>query len=331
MNETTFIPAQSVFQASRLMKDHSASEAVFMAGGTDILVLQRHRLIAPQVIIYLKRISGLTEIRPGEGGGLIIGALATLDEVARHPSIRQSYPMLAEAAFAVASPQIRHKATLGGNICLNSRCWFYDHSPFWRAEYPECRKASADDCDAIGEDKCYIVPKNRKNCFGIQSGDCVGPLAALGAKVRLVSNDGERVLNVEDFFLGDDLKYLDLKSDEILTEVLLPPPTQKGVFLKFRPQNNLDFASFTLSVLPSHNGGGSRIVAACVASRPLRARKAEAMLDRGVQDPEVVAQQASKELKIISPVRGSVAFKKQVIQAKLAEILVDFKRNQSQN
>ena len=331
MIEPTFIPAQNVFQASRLMKEHSASEAAFMAGGTDLLVLKRYRLVAPRAIIYLKRISGLTEIRPGEDGGLIVGALATLDEVARHPSIRQSYPMLAQAAFAVASPQIRHKATLGGNICLNSRCWFYDHSPFWRAEYPECRKVLSAEEEAQGNDRCYLVPKNRRNCFALQSGDTLGPLVALGAKVRLVSDGGERTLNVEEFFLGDAVNFLAKNPDEILTEVLLPPPREPGAFVKYRPQNNLDFATFTISALPPRNGGGSRIVVGCVASRPLRARKAEALLDQGAQDTEVVARQAAKELKIISPVRGSVAFKKQAIQAKLAEILVDFKRNQSQN
>lgn len=313
MNEAKFIRVRSARETSGLIKEQPSSETVLMAGGTDLLVLKRYKLIAPQSIIYLKEAPGLGEIRQDETGSFIIGAMATLDEVARHPGINKNYPMLAQAAFSVASPQVRNKATLGGNICLNSRCWYYNRSPFWRAEYPECRKAS-------GGSKCYVVPSSRKGCFALQSGDTVGPLMALGAKLRLVSGGKERTMNIEDFFLGDGIRYLALKPGEVLTEVVLPPPGGRGIFLKFRPQNNLDYASFTLSmVLPGKNGGG-RIVVACVASKPLRARKAEIMLDRGASVAEVV-QQAMKELPLVSFVRGSVEFKKQVLAAYMTDTL----------
>ena len=314
MSEAKFIRVQSAREASRLLKERTPSEAVLMAGGTDLLVLKRCKLIAPHSIIYLKDVPSLREVRRDEMGGFIIGAMATLDELARHPAIHKNYPMLTKAAFAVGSPQIRNKATLGGNICLNSRCWYYNRSPFWRAEYPACRKAS-------GGDKCYVMPESRQGCFALQSGETVGPLVALDAKLRLVSDERERVIGVEDFFLGDGVRYLALEPGEVLTEVLLPPSTGAGVFVKFRPQNNLDFATFTLSVLPSPNGAGSRIVLGSVASRPLRARKAEAMLDRGEEDPLAIGQQAAQEVPLVSFVRGSVGFKKRVMEARLAEII----------
>src|SRR3972149_4936057 len=152
MDRPDFVALHNIQEASRLMK--KSPEGFLMAGGTDLLVLRRNHLVKPRSILYLKTIPGLAEIHPEEGGGLRLGALATLDAVARDPSLKQHYPILAQAASSVASPQIRHKATLGGNICLNSRCWFYNRSPFWRAEYPECRKAS-------GGDKCYVVPGSR--------------------------------------------------------------------------------------------------------------------------------------------------------------------------
>lgn len=314
MNEAKFIRVRSAREASRWIKERPSSEAVLMAGGTDLLVRKRHKLIAPQSIIYLKEAPGLGEIRQDENGGFIIGAMATLDGVTRHPGINKNYPLLAQAAFSVASPQTRNKATLGGNICLNSRCWFYNRSPFSRAEYPECRKAS-------GGDKCYVMPKSRKGCFALQSGDTVGPLVALDAKLRLVSDERERVIGVEDFFLGDGIRYLALEPGEVLTEVILPPPAGAGAFVKFRPQNNLDFATFTLSVLLPENGTGSRVVVGSVASRPLRAHKAEAMLDRGEKDPFAIGQQAAEEVPLVSFVRGSVGFKKRVIEARLTDIL----------
>lgn len=311
MDRVDFVRAERVEQASRLLREGPA--APLMAGGTDLLVLKKNRLISPRSIVYLKSIPGLNRIREGAGGGLVIGALASLHELARHPLIQRQYPALARAADSVASPQVRHKATLGGNLCLNSRCWFFNRSPFWRAEYPECRKAA-------GGEKCYVLTGSRRGCFALQSGDTAGPLIALEAKLRLISHTGERLIAAEDFFLGDGIRYLALEPGEVLTEILLPPPAAGTAFLKFRPQNNLDFAVFTLTVRPAGDGGGSRIVAGSVASRPLRARRAEGLLDQGAA-PEEVALQAAQELPLLSFVRGPVDFKRQVIRAKLAEIL----------
>ena len=317
MDDFSFAPAKTVAEASRLFTERSPAGAAFMAGGTDLLVLTRKGLMAPRAVIYLKTIPGLSEIRFDEKGGTRIGATVALEEVARHPGINRYYSMLARAASAVGSPQIRHKGTIGGNICLNTRCYFYNRSPFWRTEYPECRKASR------GR-QCYVLQQSRQGCFALQSGDTVGPLVALGAKVRLLSEKGDRVLPVEDLFLGDGINYLALEPGEILTEIVLPPPpslSRNGVFIKFRPQNNLDFATFTLSVLPSGKDAGSRIVAGSVASRPLRAKEAERMLDLGNGDMATIARTASEELKLISFVRGTVPFKRRAIQVKLAGIL----------
>jgi len=126
---------------------------------------------------------------------------------------------------------------------------------------------------------------------------------------------------MEDFFLGDGIKYLAIEPGEILAEIHLPPPPRTGIFLKFRPQNNLDFATFTLSVLFPANGTGSRIVVGSVASRPLRAEEAERMLDQGTADGATVARKASEELRLVSFVRGAVEFKRRAIQAKLTDIL----------
>lgn len=315
MDKSSFVRVASVGQAVRLKKENP--QAFFMAGGTDLLILKRNGLIRPQSILYLKGIPGLAEICPEANGGVRIGACATLDAVAHHSFIRQNYLPLARAALAVASPQIRNKATIGGNICLNSRCWFFNHSPFWRAEYPECRKAA-------GGTKCYVVPQSVKGCFALQSGDAAGPLVAMEARLRLISEQGERILGVEDFYLGDGIQYLALQPGEILTEVLLPPPKGKGIFKKFRPQNNLDFATFNLTLLPPQGGAGSRIVVSSVASKPLRVRKAEALFDQGAPGKEVV-EQAMKEIPLVSFVRGAVEFKKQVIAAYMTEAMAGSK------
>ncbi len=315
MDRSSFVPVATVAEAIRLKKE--SPKAYFMSGGTDLLILKRNRLIQPQSILYLKSIPGLAEIHLEADGGVRIGACATLDAVVNHPLIRQNYPTLAQAAFAVASPQIRNKATIGGNICLESRCWFFNRSPFWRAEYPGCRKAA-------GGTKCYVVPQSLKGCFALQSGDTAGPLVAMEAKVRLVSDQGERVLGMEDLFLGDGIRYLALKPGEVLTEVHLPQPKGKGIFRKFRPQNNLDFATFDLTLLPPREGTGSKIVVSSVASKPLRARKAEALFDRGAPGEEVV-DQAMKEISLVSFVRGAVEFKKKAIAAYMTEAIADSK------
>ncbi len=311
MKEISVIAAGNAAEAGQLLQEYPQS--VLMAGGTDLLVLRKLKLIAPQVIVTLKSAPGVPAVRQEADGEFAIGAFATLSDIAAHPSIRQKVPMLAKAAAAVASVQVRNKATLGGNLCLMSRCWFFNRSPFWRTEFPDCRKAS-------GGDRCYVVPKSRKGCFALQSGDTAGPLVALGARLRLVSVRGERIVDIEAFYLGDGIRYLDLSAGEILTEVLLPPPAPAGAFVKFRPQDNMDFATFTLSVVPPVGRSGARIVVGCSASRPLRARAAEKMLDAGAPAEEI-ARKTAEEARLVSFVRGPVDFKKQVIAARMADIL----------
>jgi 4-hydroxybenzoyl-CoA reductase subunit beta len=314
MNRFSLINARNLQEASRIIKDHRVGEAVLMAGGTDLLVLRRNGLIQPQLVVRVASNSERCGCHKTADGGMVIGAFATLDDLAQHPLIGKNYPLLAQAAGAVASPQIRHKGTLGGNICLNTRCWFFNKSAFWRRQYPKCRKAS-------GGDTCYVVTESRKGCFALQSGDTVGPLVALDAKLRLVSDNGERLVDISAFYLGDGIQNLDLEHGEILSAVVLPPPRAKGVFIKFRPQNNIDFATYTLAVMPGTDGSGARIVAGSVSSRPLRAKKAEEMLNRGQGDAGQVANQAAKELRIVSFVRGGVEFKRQVIEAGLNKAL----------
>jgi CO/xanthine dehydrogenase FAD-binding subunit len=144
--------------------------------------------------------------------------------------------------------------------------------------------------------------------------------------LRLVCGEKKRVMDIEDFFLGDGIHYLALKPGEVLTEVLLPPPAGKGIFIKFRPQNNLDFATFTLSLIFAGKKGGARIVVGSVASKPLRARKAEVLIEQGAS-PQDVVEQAVKELPLVSFVRGSVESKKQVLAACMTEALAGSRPN----
>jgi 4-hydroxybenzoyl-CoA reductase subunit beta len=314
MNRFKLINARDLQEASRIIKDHPAGDAVLMAGGTDLLVLRRYGLIQPQLVVRVDSNSKRCGCHKTEDGGMLIRAFVTLDDLAQHPLVRKDYPMLAQAAGAVASVQIRHKGTLGGNVCLNTRCWFFNKSAFWRRQYPRCRKA-------FGGDTCYVVPQSRRGCFALQSGDTAGPLVAFDAKLRLVSDNGERLVAISDFYLGDGIQNLDLEHGEILSAVVLPPSRAEGVFIKFRPQNNIDFATFTLSVMPSRDDAGSRIVAGSVSTRPLRAKKAEEMLNRAQWDAGDVAGQAAKELRIVSFVRGGVEFKRQVVEAVLTKAL----------
>lgn len=186
MNRFKLINARSLEEASRLIKGYPAGDAVLMAGGTDLLVLRRNGLIQPKLVVRIDWNPKQCGCQTTEDGGLLVGAFTTLDDIVKHPLVQKNYPMLAQAAGAVASSQIRHKATIGGNVCLNTRCWFYNKSAFWRTEYPDCRKA-------FGGNTCYVVPESRKGCFALQSGDTVGPLVALDARLKLVSDKGERL------------------------------------------------------------------------------------------------------------------------------------------
>ncbi len=180
-----YLEPASLQEACSLLEEHGERAAI-LAGGTDLLVRMKQRTATPRYLVNLRSISNYDGIADGEG--LRIGALTMLHTLTISPAIQAQAPILAQAARRVASPQVRHLATLGGNLCLERRCWYYNQSASWRQARPPCFRT--------GGDECHVV-KGGDACYALFSADTAPALLALEAEVKVVGPEGETVMPLE--------------------------------------------------------------------------------------------------------------------------------------
>ena len=213
--------------------------AMLIAGGTDLVPNLKHRLFSPEHLISLRAVSELRGIRV-ENGVMNIGAGETLAAVANHPLVLEHAPSLAEAAAHVAGPQHRNAGTLGGNVCLDTRCTYYNQTHFWRKSLGFCLKKDGEVCH---------VTRVGKKCVAAHSADTPPVLITLDADVELVSPKGTRTMAVEDFFLADGIQNTRREPDEVLTQITIPlREGRRGGYAKLRQRGSIDFPLLTVAV-----------------------------------------------------------------------------------
>ncbi len=252
-------------------------KAMIIAGGTDCLGLLKNKVLPlyPAALVNIKNIPGLNYIEE-DSGGLRIGALAKLADLASSPVVREKYGVLAEAANSVASPQIRNMGTLGGNLCQEVRCLYYRCSPLTGRDY-FCLRKGGRSCFAVTGDNRYHAILGGKGCFAVGPSDTAVALSALEAKIAIKGANADRLIPIADFFtvLGNVLG-----ADEMVQEIQVPglPAGGKQAFRKFRLRKAIDFAVVSLASLITVERGAcedARIVIGAVAPTPFRAREAE--------------------------------------------------------
>jgi len=219
--------------------DSAPSADLLKAGGVDLIDLMKRGLLAPRRLVNLRGVADLDAIADDAHGGLRIGALATLAQVAAHPIVRQRYAALADAAAGSASPQIRAIATLGGNVLQRPRCWYF------RSDDQRCLRRGGGRCFAIhGENQYHAVFANEV-CAVVHPSTPATALVAFGASVELVDADGEiRRLALDDFFVAPEVdlqRENDLKAGEILVAFLLPPLAVGATSVHLREADKLAF------------------------------------------------------------------------------------------
>src|SRR2546423_12985185 len=187
-----------------------------LAGGTDLLPSMRQRLFAPEYLMDISGIEELKKIRVAAGGGAEIGALVTLSAIEDSGSIARDYPVLHEAAKTVASPILRNMGTLGGNICLDTRCVWYNQSLTWRKSCGFCIKKDGD--------LCHVAPGGAK-CWAAFSADTPPALLCLNAEIEIASASATRRIPLRDFYTGEGDNYRRLQPSEVLTKIILPRST----------------------------------------------------------------------------------------------------------
>ena len=275
------LAASTLAEAVEMLRDHPGSTVI--GAGTDLLPNMKRRQVRPATLVSIGAIPGLAGIRRDDTGGWVIGALTVLRDVARFPDFPGA---LRAAAGSVASPQIRNTATVGGNLCVDTRCSFINVSEEWRAASGPCLKA--------GGDVCWVAPKGEQ-CWAVSSTDLAPAAIVLGASVRLVGPGGERTIPVADLYRPDGIDHMAKARDEILTEVLIPPLAGlRSTYLKLRRRQAVDFPILGVAAAVRNGDDGiveeARIVLGAIAPAPLRAAATEEFLVGKRLTPEVVEE-----------------------------------------
>jgi len=228
-----YIEPDSLEDAIIFLKEHAGFSKI-NAGGTDLLPSMKQRVFTPKYLVNLGNLQDLDSIEFDEKTGLEIGALVRLRTLEKDPLIRDRYPIIRDAASMIAAGQLRQMGTVGGNLCLDSRCYYYNQSVFWRNCRPTCLKMGGDTCNAVG---------GGKKCFAVFSGDLAPAMIALDAKVIILSPEGERAMALDDLYTGDGARPVSLGPDEILVRIEVPPmePHVFSAYMKYRIRKSIDF------------------------------------------------------------------------------------------
>lgn len=238
----------SLDQALALMGEHRGG-AMYVAGGTDLVPNMKHRLFEPGHLIALKGVPELRGIEERDGS-LCIGAAETLTDVATSEAVLERFPALAAAAGHVAGPQLRNAGTLGGNVCLDTRCTYYNQTAFWREALGYCLKKDGDVCH---------VTKVGKKCVAAHSADTPPVLMTLDAELILAGPESVRDVSVRDFFVADGIANSQRSPDEILTEIRIPLSSalRRQAYTKLRQRKSIDFPLLTVAVAAELDASGA--------------------------------------------------------------------------
>jgi xanthine dehydrogenase YagS FAD-binding subunit len=295
----SYIRARTVDEAVRYL---SLDGARVHAGGTDLLGCLREHIFDVTTVVSIAGLKELTGIKETPAGGLRIGSLTTIAEVARNPVIRSKYRALSMAASEVASPQLRNQGTIGGNLCQKPRCWYY------RGEF-HCLRKGGDQCFAVEGENAYHCILGGENCFIVHPSDSAPALVALQASVTIVGPEGRRTVPVENFHVPPSEDYMRetvLEPAEIVTEIVLPPPAEglRSSYRKVRARRAWDFALAGVALAIVFSGDQAvdcRMVLSGAAPVPWRSAEAENGIKGRQMDRNRAAKVAAAALKNAEP------------------------------
>ncbi len=223
---------RTIAEAVKIVAD-TGPEAQFVAGGTDLYPNMKRRQQMPKTVISVMRLPELNTVSGDGTKGLVIGGSVTLTDIVENPIIKRDYPVIASAARTISTPILRNMGTIGGNLLLDTRCNYYDQNYEWRKAINFCLKKDGD--------VCWVAPGSSK-CWAVQSSDLVPVMVAIGAKLRLVSTLGERMIDAAGFYNDDGIDYLKKRPDELLVDIHLPPTNGwRASYEKLRRRGAFDF------------------------------------------------------------------------------------------
>jgi 4-hydroxybenzoyl-CoA reductase subunit beta len=260
----TYRVPKKVSDAVKMIAD-AGGDAAFVAGGTDLYPNMKRRQQTPKTVISVTRLHELHEVRGEANNGMVIGSSVSLTEICNHPAINRDYPFVADAARLISTPILRNMGTIGGNLLLDTRCNYYDQNYEWRKGINFCMKKDGE--------ICWVAPSSPK-CWAVQSSDLAPLMVAIGAKVKLVSSSGERMLGAAELYNDDGIHYLHKRPDELLTEIHLPARNGlRAVYKKLRRRGSFDFpvlgVAAALDVAPDGTVRDAKLILGGVAPAPI--------------------------------------------------------------
>lgn len=290
-----FRAPRTLDEAARIL-DGEGSRAMLLAGGTDLLPNMKRRQQVPRTLVSLRNVEGVSGAQLDHASSRL-GPCLTLTEIAKDGRFRNGCSALWQAASVVATPHIRNVATLGGNICLDTRCTYYDQNYEWRKAINFCKKKDGEIC---------WVATSSPRCMAVSSTDTAPALIALGASVRLKSRSEEREVPLADLYNNDGMNYITRRPNEILTEIRLGSlEGWKSTYWKLRRRGSFDFPVLSVAAAARISKGSvvedARIVLGAVASRPLVAAEAAKSLVGRPLDAQAIEQAAMLASKLAKP------------------------------
>jgi len=312
-----YLAPRTIAEAVEMMLKHG-SEAMLVAGGTDLYPNMKRRLFEPKKLVGLREIKEIKRLEIN--GTVTIGAGLTLAQISRHPVISERYPALATAAGLVSTPQLRNMGTVGGNLCIDTRCTYYNQTEQWREALSYCMKKDGH--------ICWVAPGSSR-CWAVNSSDTAPVMIALGASVRLVGPEGERTIPAQALYHNDGIEYLRKAPNEILTTIHLPNASGvKMVYKKLRRRGSFDFPILGVAVALRQAEDGTcieaNIVLGAVASYPIKATAAEEILVGQKLSDELIEEAAKAAFKPAKPLDNTDMghpYRKQMVQVYVARAL----------
>jgi 4-hydroxybenzoyl-CoA reductase subunit beta len=283
-----------------------------IAGGTDLIPSMQQKLFEPEYVLDIRHVAELKSIGETQDG-VEIAALTTLTQIEHSHFLRQHYPVLTEAAATVASPVLRNMGTIGGNICLDTRCLWYNQSLTWRKGCGFCIKKDGD--------LCHVAPGGTK-CWAAFSGDTPAALLCLNAEVEIASAAGARRMPLQHFYTGEGDNYRDLRPDEILTRVFLPSSSAdcRGVYRKLRVRGSIDYPLAGVAVALRWSNGhatDARVALTAVNPAPVLVKNAGELLEGKTVDEalaEAVGDLAAKTAKPLTTSALTPEYRREMIR-----------------
>ena len=296
-----YFAPKTLARAISLQKDGGK----FLAGGTDLFVAMKQGICRPERLIDLGTVSGLKKIRWDREDGLKVGSRTTLTHLEENPHVRRHFPALSRIITLVSTPQLRNMGTIGGNLCLDTRCYYYNQPPLLKKRWEPCLK--------MGGQVCHVV-KGGDSCLSVYSGDMAAPLMALGVRVKVVGPGDTKELELKDLFTGSGVNPNVLKSNEILSEIVIPNSSKHSglSYQKLRLRDTMDFPLLGIAVMVClHKPDGQcldfRLIISAVGPTPLVAEEAGDIVRGKTITPKLIEQVSQVVLEMTHPVANTAS------------------------